>query len=462
MGSPSLHWHYSTVQPSRRALLQRVSTAALGLATACGRVRPVQQPPAGGIALHMDVTVTFMSTSGQVERELIDQLIQRWQTAHPSGPRAQFLLATGNVVEKFLPMLTSGTPPELVSMSASEGVVFADGGHFAPLDDRIKRDRYDLSDYIPESLDQYRWKGKLYALLRDFSHQSFYVNLSAFERAGLAPPAGDFSTATGWDWNQFLDDALRFTVRDGSGRVTQYGFVLNTGLRGGYWQWIATNGAELFDRDYTRCTLDDPRAIDALQFMQDLVYRHGVAPDPETQRQTPALAGSQQAFFEGLTAMAIFPIARIGEARQLAKVPWDLAVTPKGQGRRVTTGGGVGWFLVQSAPALEEGWAVLQFLSSPEAHQLVASVRFPGRKSVLDWLLAQEPGLPPKNRAVARTGQLVVRLDPIFPLWNDIEREIFAPQLQALWQNRAAAREVVREIVTQTNRYLAERGRAGR
>jgi ABC-type glycerol-3-phosphate transport system substrate-binding protein len=120
-------------QFTRRALLHGCSAAtALGLISACGRPRPARETPAGTVALRTDVTVTFMSTSGQVERGLIDQLIQRWEAMHPSGPKAQFLLATGNVVEKFLPMLTSGTPPELVSMSASEGVVFADQGHFAP------------------------------------------------------------------------------------------------------------------------------------------------------------------------------------------------------------------------------------------------------------------------------------------------------------------------------------------
>ena len=109
------------------------------------------------------------------------------------------------------------------------------------------------------------------------------------------PAGGDFSTATGWDWSRFLDFARRFTQRDGSGRITQHGFVLTTGLRGGYGQWICTNGADLFDREYTRCTLDDPRAVDALQFMQDLIYRHGVAPDPQTQSQTQALRDAQTA-----------------------------------------------------------------------------------------------------------------------------------------------------------------------
>jgi hypothetical protein len=77
---------------------------------------------------------------------------------------------------------------------------------------------------------------------------------------------------------------------------------------------------------------------------------------------------------------------------------------------------------------------------------------------VLDELLAQEPQQPPRNRAAARGGQLAVKLDPVFPLWDELQKDVFTPLLSQLWQNRATAREVTGEIVAQSNRLLAERG----
>ena len=38
---------------------------------------------------------------------------------------------------------------------------------------------------------------------------------------------------------------------------------------------------DLFNKDFTRCTLDDPRAVEALQLMQDLVHKYRVAPTPD-------------------------------------------------------------------------------------------------------------------------------------------------------------------------------------
>ena len=158
--------------PSRRAVLLGAAPALLSGTigvTACGALGAGgagtgSAPPKPG-TLKPDVSVPFLQTSGQAEQGMVNQLVERWKQANPRGPQAEFVISTGDVVEKFTTMLAGGTPPALVSMAASQGVVFADRGEFTALDDYAKRDKYDLADYIPVSLDQYRWKGKLYALL---------------------------------------------------------------------------------------------------------------------------------------------------------------------------------------------------------------------------------------------------------------------------------------------------------
>ena len=450
-----------TGSTSRRWLLGAAAPALFG-AAACA------QSGAGGAgggagarpgALKTDVTVGFLQTSGQAEQDLVNQVVARWKQAHPNGPQAEFILSPGDVVEKYTGMAAAGAPPALVSMSGTQSVGRSDRGDFAPLDDLVKRDRYDLTDYIPTSLDQYRWKGKLYGLLRDFSHQSLWINLDFFEQAGLPPPTGDYgSAAGGWDFGRFVDAAVRLTRREsGVNRATPYGFAFNTTPVGGWSQFVFANGAEVFDKDFKRCLLADERAVEGLQLFQDLIYRHRAAPD------TAALAelrgagvntGSQQLFFENQAAMAFFPVARIGEARRQAKGRWDLVVAPQGKGKRTTTGGGVGWFLSRGYANQEEAWALLQHLTSAETHTLLADVRIPGRRSVLDAWLALSPAEAPKSRAVARTGQEALHISPIFPLADQIDQEAFAPQVTRLVENKATAGEIAREMAAQANRIL--------
>jgi multiple sugar transport system substrate-binding protein len=442
---------------SRRALL--IASAPVGLIAAACAGPGGDGGPKLSTSLKTDVTVPFLQTSGQEEQAMINHVMERWKQAHPRGPQAEFVIATGNVVEKFTTMLAGGSPPALASMSASQGVVFVDKNEMVALDDYAKRDRYDLADYIPASLDQYRWKGKLYGLLRDFSHQALWVNTDMFAKDGVTPPTGDYSTTTGgWTFDQFIDATRRMTKHDGSARAPQYGVLLNTGLRGGYGQFVWANGGELFDKEFKRCTVDDERVVEALQLMQDLRYKHRVAPDQpalQAMQQAGVNTGAQQLFFENQVAVAIFPVARIGEARTQAKGKWDLAVAPNGKGKRLTTGGGVAWYQVKAYPHQEEAWALMQHMTSSETALYMADVRIPGRKKVLDTWLAQKPGEPPKSRSVAKTGQEYVHIDPVFPLWEQMERDVFTPQLARIFNNQVTAREAAREITTQANRMLA-------
>jgi ABC-type glycerol-3-phosphate transport system substrate-binding protein len=301
-----------------------------------------------------------------------------------------------------------------------------------------------------------------YALLRDFSHQALWINTDMFAREGITQPSGDYLTTTGgWSFDQFIDAGRRLTKFEGGARARQYGFIVNTAITGGYGQFVWGNGVELFDKDYKKCLADDERVVEALQLMVDMRAKHRIAPDAAAladMRTAGVNTGAQQLFFENQVAMAIFPVARIGEARTQAKGKWDLAVTPQGpapRGKRLTTGGGVGWYQVKAFPHQEEAWAVMQHLTSPETHLFLADVRIPGRKSVLDTWLAQNPSEAPKSRAVAKTGQQQLHIRPTFPLWDRVEREVFTPLLAPLWDNKATPRDVVREIVTQTNRILA-------
>ena len=444
----------------RRVLLAAAVPAGI-LGAACAGPGG-DSAPKPNTALKTDVTVPFLQTSGQAEQGMVNTVVDRWKQTHPQGPQAEFVIATGNVVEKFTTMLAGGTPPALVSMAASQGVVFVDKNEMVALDDYAKRDRYDLADYIPASLDQYRWKGKLYGLLRDFSHQALWVNTDMFAKDGLTPPTGDYAgTSGGWTFDQFIDASRRMTKSDGGTRASQYGFVLNTGLRGGYGQFVWGNGGELFDKEFKRCTVDDERVVEGLQLMQDLRYKHRVAPDMaalQQMTQAGVNTGAQQLFFENQVAIAIFPVARIGEARTQAKGKWDLAVAPQGpagKGKRLTTGGGVAWYQTKAFPHQEEAWALMQHMTSSETALYLADVRITGSKKVLDTWLAQNPGEPPKSRSVAKTGQEYVHIDPVFPLWEQIERDIFTPQLTRIYNNQATAREVAREITAQTNRILA-------
>jgi ABC-type glycerol-3-phosphate transport system substrate-binding protein len=174
-------------------------------------------------------------------------------------------------------------------------------------------------------------------------------------------------------------------------------------------------------------------------------------------------AGGAEAMFisGGNVAMRIAPVAQVVRHRR-ATFRWDNAVNPKGKGRRLTTGGGVAWLIVAASRHHEEAWAVFQHLVSAETAKQLAIVYYPGRKSAVQYLQTVDPHLPPKSRHVGADGQTVIHVNPIFPHWQEIERDIIMPELGALWRNERSAKQVVDALVPKVNDFLRARAPATR
>ena len=439
---------------SRRRALANLSRAAFLPASAAALAACGVQPESGAAkpaTIRPDVTLQLIIDLGAQFQPQFENVLGKWRQSQPGGaPKVEYTIGAIAVVqEKTNAQLAAGNPPDLFHAEAGGAIGYIGKNQVMPLDPYLKRDKYDLSDFFDRSYPQYEWKGKKHGLSKGMSNQSLYVNQTLFQQAGITMPPVKASD-TGWDFGAFLNAAERVTKRMGSD-TTQWGLVLGRGLRGGFGQWIRANGADLFDKDFTKCTLNEPKAVEALQFMQDLIYKYRVAPTP---REEMAAGGEGPMFInQGIVGMRIAPVSALTNNRA-ATYQWDLAVNPKGNGttgKRVTTGGGQAWLVTAASKNQEEAWAFLKHAVAPESMKEMAGTWYPPRKSVLEWLLTQDPQLPPKNRAVGLEGQTTMVYDPIFPAYTDIQAQIIVPELAPLWENTKTAAQVVESLVPKVN-----------
>ena len=441
---------------SRRRAMAVLSSAALLPASAalaaCGA------SPAGDAAkpaaVRPDVTLQLLIELGAQFQPQFETVLSRWRQSLPGGtPKVEYSLGTAPVnLEKTQTQLAAGTPPDLVQQEVTGAINLIAKNQLLPLDAFIKRDRFDLSDFFERSYPQFEWKGKKHGLSKGMSNQSLYINQTLFQQAGVSVPPVKANDA-GWDFSTFASTAERLTKRSGS-ETTQWGFVLGRGLRGGFGQWIRANGGDIIDKDFTKCMLGEPRAVEALQFMQDLMYKFRVAPTP---RDEMAAGGAANLFIQqGIAGMRIDPVSNVGGHRA-ATFQWDLAVNPKGNGtagKRVTTGGGQAWLILNASKNHEEAWAFMKHATSTESMKEMSVNWYPARKSALEWLLAQDPQLPPKNRTVGLEGQGTMVFDPIHPAYSEIQSQIILPELMPLWENQKTASQVAEAIVPTVNAAL--------
>ena len=174
---------------------------------------------------------------------------------------------------KLATMMAGGHAPDIFYLDLSYLAHYASLGALMDLTELVEADPTpvcDLSDYYPEVLANYRWRGSLYGLPWIAQPVVLYCNLDLFERADAELPDET------WDWRRFLEAARRISEHPWPDGVDRWGFVIEAGwppLEMYAWQ----NGAEILAEN-GRVHLTDERVIEAAQFLQDLIHRHRVAP----------------------------------------------------------------------------------------------------------------------------------------------------------------------------------------
>ncbi len=176
-----------------------------------------------------------------------------------------------------LPWWTGDSVPLLVMQGALLG-----------LNQFVRRDGYDLTDFWPGALECSTWRGDLYALHTHVDTQLMFYNQDRLAAAGVSAPPSD------WTWQHLLDQARALTGHRGGKPV--YGFALSreygppltinfanraAGLSYSYpatIPWIWANGGDLVDADLTKSLVDEPPAREALEWLFEQRDTHAVWP----------------------------------------------------------------------------------------------------------------------------------------------------------------------------------------
>ena len=432
---------------SRRAVL---SAASVGIAAiACAPGTTGTQGPAAGLKSGVKITYAFSTSADQagVMTRAAEAVPQKWP-----GLTAEFINTQGQGhIQKVTTSMASGTPIDLFTLNPGDMVPFANQAQVRAIDDLIRRDKYDVSDFFEKCFEQYRWKGKSHALPRGFGNQDIYYSTALWDKAGIKRPPYDWK-ARDWTTEEFLDATLRLSRLPGSGGSTGggvWGWNQGRGLR--QWApWVWIFGGDILNKEGTASILDQGPAVEGLQFLQDLIHKHKVMPPP-----TPAVNSIQT--LGGNLGMAMGIPAEMGRYRQRPGLEFDVAPMPK-QVARMTSGGGIAWHMAAGTPNVNEAWEVQKWIASQEVQTWECEVggTAPPRKSVIKSPCFVDRNQQPKGVDVFLQAPEFVHTDPQAVGWQEAEEVVIAG-LASLWDGSRTARQIVQDVVPQVNRILKER-----
>jgi sn-glycerol 3-phosphate transport system substrate-binding protein len=152
--------------------------------------------------------------------------------------------------------------------------------------------------------------------------------------------------------------------KDASGNVSQWGVrIPSAGFPYWLFQGLSTPaGAILANSDGNKTNFNDPKVVEALEYLVDLSAKHGIM-QPGSIEWGP----TPKAFFEGETAMMWTTTGNLVNVRKNAPFDFGVAMLPAKERRGAPTGGG-NFYLFKDSTDEQKDAAVsfVQWITAPE------------------------------------------------------------------------------------------------
>jgi len=307
---------------------------------------------------------------------------------------------------------------------------------------------WNRDDYFSVTLDAFcDRQGHLYALPSTFTPYVMYYNADILDEAGIPHPQ------QGWTWNDLRDACLKVTRDlDGDGQSDRFGISVTQWLQA-IAPWIWQNGGRFMDETMTRCTLDEPGAVGAIRFIEQLLYEDRVATSDATfqaQFTEGLFQAGKVAFYGPVGYWETYRFKRISEFR------WDVAPLP--MGREAATSIACRAYVVcghTRHPRL--AYEFVRMLAGEKLQRALARIGngVPGLKSAAHSTDFLKPRVPPDSEQVFLDVIEQARFQPVFANWRDIER-LVQDELEACFiLHDLSAQEACQRMTAKANAFLA-------
>ena len=134
---------------------------------------------------------------------------------------------------------------------------------------------YKLADYLPGIVEMYAVEGKVYGVPTWCLTMWLFYNKKMFDEAGVAYPNAETT------WEQYVEMAKKLTKTDADGKITQYGTNGWEGWTFPVAQVVWSNGGHFYyNDDMTNVYINDPKTVEGLEYIADLIHLHKTNPSP--------------------------------------------------------------------------------------------------------------------------------------------------------------------------------------
>lgn len=335
---------------TRRGVFGSAAALGAGALAACGGNAPSDSGGGSG-----DKTFTLYWNAGH-GYAAYTKLIKKFESDHGITVNWQ-KFQWPDLQTKLAADMQSGQVADLVEDDGSGWPLsYAATGDAYPLDEFIAADGEKIgypNDWQANALRNSRYQGKTYGIPLHLTCNLLFYNKTMFAAAGIeAPPS---------TWDEFLAAARKLTKGD------QYGVALNSDP--GYLSpWMLQNGVRYWDPATRKVMTPVPKAIEAMRFQHDLIYRYKVSPAPSA---TADYEGPEKLFVAKRAAMMLSGPWDFAPIKKTAPdLDYGLAL-PLKRDVRATNFAGSGVFIPAKAKHKDLAWDLIKRLTALDVENAV-------------------------------------------------------------------------------------------
>lgn len=256
--------------------------------------------------------------------------------------------------KKILTSILSENPPDIIFL-VTPVAKWATRLALIPLDDFIKRDKFDSSIFFSALWDEMKFRGHTYALPLYSNSYAFFYNKRLFKEAGLDPEKPPKT------WDEVLEFSSKLTKRDASGNLIQMGFIPTYGNVQASIIMSWELGAQMLTEDGSKVNLTSPATLKAFDWILDYYNRYTIK-DISTFVAGFGFA-EQHGFISEKLGMMILDNSFPDQINLYNKnLEYSVAEIPTFNGYAPVSSTGSWWFAIpRGAKNVEAAWKFMKF-----------------------------------------------------------------------------------------------------
>lgn len=336
------------------------------------------------------VTLRFTVWTGNEKHlAMLNSIADEYKALHPNVTVQFDTIAFDDYVSKVTVQLAGSNPPDAGWLMETAAPSWIEAGVLADLKPTLDAyPDYDFADFSQPALTLWQRDTALYGV--PFSNSPIFVlyNADLFTAAGIDTPDKMIADGT-WTWENLAKAAKE--IKD-KGPAGTYGFVGFDSAMFTTQPWstlipvIWAYGGDAWTSDGSKCTINSPEAVQAVQLLHDMTFKDGSVVPP----------GDQTAFASGTVGITLAQLSRLTQLADV-KFKYGIAPLPSGPAGNKAVIGQAAIVVFEKSPNKAIAEDFVAFMTTKDGFNKMSAFFPPTRISVLDSgvLATNNPNLDP-------------------------------------------------------------------